>query len=156
MKGSCFFFEQKTAYEVEYGLVVSEMCIRDRILPVGLVGVGPAGGVKEDIVSDAASDEGFFDTGFNIKSYIRQPLFLFETTPAFKLLDLFREQKIHYALITDEYGSIKGFVTMDDVLDALVGDITQDHQTEYSIAKRETGGNYCLMKKWSAVKTKTK
>ncbi|MBL0100389.1 MAG: HlyC/CorC family transporter [Saprospiraceae bacterium] len=81
--------------------------------------------------------EGFFDTGFNIKSYIRQPLFLFETTPAFKLLDLFREQKIHYALITDEYGSIKGFVTMDDVLDALVGDITQDHQTEYSIAKRD-------------------
>jgi len=39
-----------------------------KILPVGLVGVGPAGGVKEDIVSDAASDEGFFDTG--VASYL--------------------------------------------------------------------------------------
>lgn len=81
--------------------------------------------------------EGSFSKTFNLKAYLKQPLFLIEATPAFKLLDLFREGKVHYALITDEYGSTKGFVTMDDVLDALVGDISQEHQSEYSIMQRD-------------------
>ena len=81
--------------------------------------------------------EGSFSKTFNLKAYLKQPLFLIESTPAFKLLDLFREAKVHYALITDEYGSTKGFVTMDDVLDALVGDISQEHQSEYSIIQRD-------------------
>lgn len=81
--------------------------------------------------------EGSFSKNFNLKAYLKQPLFLIEATPAFKLLDLFREGKVHYALITDEYGSTKGFVTMDDVLDALVGDISQEHQSEYSIMQRD-------------------
>jgi putative hemolysin len=81
--------------------------------------------------------EGSFSKTFNLKAYLKQPLFLIEATPAFKLLDLFREGKMHYALITDEYGSTKGFVTMDDVLDALVGDISQEHQSEYTIIQRD-------------------
>ncbi|MFZ1559403.1 MAG: hemolysin family protein [Saprospiraceae bacterium] len=81
--------------------------------------------------------EGGFSKTFNLKTYLKQPLFLMESTPAFKLLDMFREGKVHYALITDEYGSTKGFVTMDDVLDALVGDISQEHQSEYSIIQRD-------------------
>jgi putative hemolysin len=81
--------------------------------------------------------EGSFSKTFNLKAYLKQPLYLIEATPAFKLLDLFREGRVHYALITDEYGSTKGFVTMDDVLDALVGDISQEHQSEYSIMQRD-------------------
>ncbi|MBK9736734.1 MAG: HlyC/CorC family transporter [Saprospiraceae bacterium] len=80
--------------------------------------------------------EGCFDAEFQIKNFIKQPLYLSENTPAFKLLDLFKEEKMHYALITDEYGSIKGYVTMDDVVDALVGDLSQEHQSEYSIIDR--------------------
>ncbi len=79
-----------------------------------------------------------FDQSCSIKNYMKQPLFLIESTPAYKLLDLFREKKIHYAIITDEYGSTKGLATMDDVLDALVGDISQEHQVEYSITQRNT------------------
>lgn len=78
-----------------------------------------------------------FNPNFEIESYIKKPVFLFESTPAYKLLELFKEQKMHYALITDEYGSIEGFVTMDDVVDALVGDITQEHQYEYTIVQRD-------------------
>ncbi len=78
-----------------------------------------------------------FDQNFDIKKSIKKPIFLFESTPAYKLLDMFKKQKMHYALITDEYGSIVGFVTMDDVVDALVGDITQEHQHEYTIIQRD-------------------
>ncbi len=77
-----------------------------------------------------------FNVQFDIHNYIKKPIFLFESTPAYKLLEMFKEQKMHYALITDEYGSIVGFVTMDDVVDALVGDITQEHQHEYTIIQR--------------------
>lgn len=80
--------------------------------------------------------ESAFSKTFDIETYIKKPIFLFESTPAYKLLEMFKEQKMHYALITDEYGSIVGFVTMDDVVDALVGDITQEHQHEYTIVQR--------------------
>ena len=81
--------------------------------------------------------ESAFSETFDIKKYIKKPIFIFESTPAYKLLEMFKEQKMHYALITDEYGSIVGFVTMDDVVDALIGDITQEHQHEYTIVQRD-------------------
>ncbi len=81
--------------------------------------------------------EGILGYSFDLKKHIKKPIYLYENTPAFKLLEMFRQERMHYALITDEYGSIKGFVTMDDVLDSLVGDITQDHQQEYSLFKRD-------------------
>ncbi len=81
--------------------------------------------------------EGILSYSFDLQKYIKKPIYLYENTPAFKLLEMFRQERMHYALITDEYGSIKGFVTMDDVLDSLVGDITQDHQQEYSLFQRD-------------------
>ncbi len=81
--------------------------------------------------------ESAFSKTFYIKHYIKKPIFVFESTPAYKLLEMFKEQKMHYALITDEYGSIVGFVTMDDVVDALIGDITQEHQHEYTLVQRD-------------------
>ena len=44
---------------------------------------------------------------------------------------------MHYAVITDEYGAMQGFVTMDDVIDALLGDITTDTVQDYVIEKRD-------------------
>lgn len=81
--------------------------------------------------------EGAFTRPFELSKYVKKPIFMFESTPAYKLLEEFKLQKMHYALITDEYGSIVGFITMDDVVDALVGDITQEHQYEYTIHQRD-------------------
>lgn len=81
--------------------------------------------------------EGFVEPTFVLSSVIKDPLFLFESTPAYKMLDLFKEKKMHYAVITDEYGAMQGFVTMDDVIDALLGDITTDTVQDYVIEKRD-------------------
>jgi len=81
--------------------------------------------------------EGFMKPSFKLSSVLKEPLFLFETTPAYKMLDLFREKKVHYAVITDEYGAMQGFVTMDDVIDALLGDISSDAVQDYIIEKRD-------------------
>ncbi len=77
------------------------------------------------------------DEGFNLSNYIRQPLYLSEGTFAYKLLEKFKKEGIHYAVVVDEYGSTQGFVTMDDVVDAIIGDVTESNQNEYRITPRD-------------------
>lgn len=74
--------------------------------------------------------------GFSVRKHMRQPLFVNEHKLAYRLLELFREQKLHYAVVIDEYGATIGIVTMDDVLDALVGNVTENGQEEYNLQQR--------------------
>jgi putative hemolysin len=73
------------------------------------------------------------EEGFKLTNFIRQPLYLSEGTFAYKLLEKFKSAGIHYGVVVDEYGSTQGFVTMDDVVDAIIGDVTESNQNEYRI-----------------------
>lgn len=77
------------------------------------------------------------DSGFSLNNYLKQPLFVNETMPAYRLLELFKAERLHYGIIVDEFGATKGMVTMDDVVDALVGDVSEAHDTEYQIMQRD-------------------
>jgi putative hemolysin len=79
----------------------------------------------------------FNNNEFNIKDYIKPPLFLNENIFAYKVLELFKKERIHYGIVIDEYGVTQGIVTMDDVVDALVGDVTELDQDEYQIVQRD-------------------
>jgi putative hemolysin len=59
-----------------------------------------------------------------------------ENTPVYKVLERFKEHKMHYAFVIDEYGSVQGMVSMDDIIDALIGDVTEYNQQEYQIVQR--------------------
>jgi len=74
---------------------------------------------------------------FDLKNFIKDPLYLTEGTYAYKLLEMFKAKRMHYAIVVDEYGSTKGIVTMDDVVDALIGDVTEHNQDEYQITVRD-------------------
>lgn len=86
----------------------------------------------KDIFPDELSNETFL-----LSHYLKSPLIVHETTPAYKVLEQFKMKKIHYALVMDEYGILLGMVTMDDVLDALLGDSTEYNQEEYAIMQRD-------------------
>lgn len=73
----------------------------------------------------------------DLKSIIREPLYLNEKTSAYRVLELFKQEKVHYGIVVDEYGATQGIVTMDDVMDALVGDATELDQNEYQIFERD-------------------
>lgn len=73
------------------------------------------------------------DQAFDISNYIRQPLYVPLIESAYKLLESFKAQKNHYALALDEYGSVQGMITMDDVMDALLGDTREAQDEEYQI-----------------------
>jgi CBS domain containing-hemolysin-like protein len=65
---------------------------------------------------------------FNIRSAMRQPLYVPETKPLGDLLSDFRQQKVHIAIVLDEYGGTAGLVTIEDVLEELVGEISDEHE----------------------------
>ena len=74
---------------------------------------------------------------FDINKVIKQPIFVSENTLAYKVLELFKKERIHYAIALDEYGTTGGMVTMDDVLDALLGDVSELQKNDYQITQRE-------------------
>ncbi|WP_165021474.1 hemolysin family protein [Dysgonomonas sp. ZJ279] len=77
------------------------------------------------------------DQEFNISDFVTPALFLNENMYAYKVLELFRKEKIHYGIVIDEYGATVGIVTMNDVVDALLGDISEIGQDEYQIIQRD-------------------
>lgn len=74
---------------------------------------------------------------FTIKDFIKEPVYFNESTYAYKVLETFKKEKIHYGIVVDEYGTTQGIVTMDDVVDALVGDVTENDQNEYQLTQRD-------------------
>ncbi|MEB3216688.1 MAG: hemolysin family protein [Nostocales cyanobacterium 94392] len=76
----------------------------------------------------------------NIETIIQPPLHVPENMPALKVLEAFKRTGIHMALINDEYGNIEGLVTLNDLMEAIVGDITAQEDLEQPmIVRREDG-----------------
>ena len=59
-------------------------------------------------------------------AHLREPLFVSESTPALKLLEIFREEQQSLALVVDEYGDVTGLVTVNDLMGAVIGRIQSD------------------------------
>jgi putative hemolysin len=77
------------------------------------------------------------DKEFNIKEFVKEPIYFTENTYAYNVLETFKKEKMHYGIVVDEYGTTQGIVTMDDVVDALVGDATENDQEEYQLTQRD-------------------
>jgi len=67
---------------------------------------------------------------FNIKDILRSAFIVPESKRLNILLDEFRNTRNHMAIIVDEYGGVSGLVTIEDVLEQIVGDITDEHDLE--------------------------
>ncbi len=64
----------------------------------------------------------------NIRESMRPAFFVPETKPLRDLLHDFRRQKVHIAIVSDEYGGVAGLVTIEDIFEELVGDISDEHE----------------------------
>lgn len=69
----------------------------------------------------------------------RDVLFIPENNRAYQVLERFRERRQYVGIIVDEYGGVLGIVTLNDILDALVGDISDTSEFSYDIHQREDG-----------------
>ncbi|MFT4203341.1 MAG: hemolysin family protein [Chitinophagaceae bacterium] len=62
-----------------------------------------------------------------------------ENITAYHLLEKFKKSKIHYAIIVDEYGTLQGIITLHDILEAIVGEMAEEDDTDVDIVRREDG-----------------
>jgi CBS domain containing-hemolysin-like protein len=70
---------------------------------------------------------------FTLKQFLRNPLFIPDSRPAERVLDDLRKTRAHMAVVLDEYGGTAGIITMEDLVEEVVGDIAD----EYDAAARE-------------------
>lgn len=76
----------------------------------------------------------------DLQALLQQPLYVPESMKALKVLELFKKSGNHIALVVDEYGVAQGMVTINDILEAIVGDIpTSNELAEPEAVQREDG-----------------
>ncbi len=75
----------------------------------------------------------------SFKHTMKNPLFVPENISPYQLLEKFKVSKIHTSFVVDEYGTLLGLVTLNDLLEAIVGDLPQHDLQDYEIIEREDG-----------------
>jgi len=86
---------------------------------------------------------------FNLPDIMTEAPFMMEQTTAYKALEQFKKSGIHYAFVSDEYGVFQGIITLNDILEALVGDASDFYKDDFQLIEREDGtwlvdGHYSL------------
>jgi putative hemolysin len=73
------------------------------------------------------------------KEIMQPAMFVPENNSAYQVIEKFKQSQIHSCFIVDEYGSLLGMITLNDILEAIVGDIPQTDVEDYEIVQREDG-----------------
>jgi putative hemolysin len=73
------------------------------------------------------------------KDVVQPAMFVPENNTAYQVMEKFKESGKHSCFIVDEYGSLQGMITLNDILEAIVGDIPQTGILDYEIVQREDG-----------------
>jgi Mg2+/Co2+ transporter CorB len=73
-----------------------------------------------------------------------EPWFIPDSTSLYEQLQAFRERGEHFAFVVDEYGSYMGIVTLEDILEEIVGDISDEHDIHVPGMRRQPNGTYLV------------
>jgi Mg2+/Co2+ transporter CorB len=77
----------------------------------------------------------------DIAALMKAPWFVPDTRPVSEQLKAFRRRKTPFALVVDEYGDVEGLVTLEDILEEIVGDITDEHDVAMPGVRRQPDGS---------------
>ncbi|AFZ33483.1 MULTISPECIES: hemolysin family protein [Cyanophyceae] len=80
----------------------------------------------------------------NLTNFLQRPLFIPESLWALKVLEMFKQTEMHMALVVDEYDVVQGLVTLNDILEAIVGDIPSAGEQDEPQAIRRDDGSWLL------------
>ncbi|WP_300365098.1 hemolysin C [Brachyspira sp.] len=84
------------------------------------------------------------EKNFTLKKILHKPLFVPISISLMELLKNFREKQIHIAMVVDEYGGFSGIVSMEDVLEQIIGDIRDEYDEEDEEVKSNDDGTYLV------------
>ena len=97
----------------------------------------------KDVLRAISAHEGDLND-LDIVAVASAPWFVPETTTLREQLNAFRQRRAHFALIVDEYGALMGLVTLEDILEEIVGDISDEHDQHVAGIRKETDGSYII------------
>ncbi len=80
----------------------------------------------------------------NIKNAMMEPWFIPESTTLFDQLQAFRRRREHFSMMVDEYGALMGVVTLEDILEEIVGEISDEHDVAVTGVRPQTDGSYII------------
>ncbi|MEG1799917.1 MAG: hemolysin family protein, partial [Synergistaceae bacterium] len=80
----------------------------------------------------------------SILKVMRKPLFVPETMKTDEALEIMKKSKKHIAIVVDEYGGTAGVITLEDLIEEIVGDIQDEYDTETPDVRKEPDGSYLI------------
>jgi putative hemolysin len=82
--------------------------------------------------------ENYNASEFELEQIMEKPIFIFQNTPAFKVLNIFKSKKQYIGAVIDEYGGVIGIITLHDLIEAIVGDLPDEDEVDITdIIKRQ-------------------
>jgi len=89
-----------------------------------------------------ALNEAAYDfSQIDIAKLAAKPWFVPDTTTLQDQLNAFLRRKVHFAVVVDEYGEVEGLVTLEDIIEEIVGDIADEHDIEVQGVRQEADGS---------------
>ncbi len=107
--------------------------------PDNIVGVLHA----KALLREVQSHEGYIDE-IDIRAVATKPWFVPESTDSLRQLHEFRDRREHFALVVDEYGALQGVVTLEDIIEEIVGEIDDEHDIPVPGMRRQPDGTYIV------------
>lgn len=87
------------------------------------------------------------NSSFSIKDIMRNPYFIPESTKIFDLFQEFQNRHHHLAIVVDEYGGFSGIVSLEDILEEIVGEIQDEYDQDIQLIKKKTSDQYIINSK---------
>ena len=94
----------------------------------------------KDLLQAIADSGGKMDK-LNVAEILREPWFIPDTTNLKDQLNAFLKRQSHFALVVDEYGALQGLVTLEDILEEIVGEIDDEHDSAIQGVRRQPDGS---------------
>lgn len=104
----------------------------------------------KDLLRAVVQQKGTIDD-IEIAELLREPWFVPETTPLQDQLDLFLTERNHFALVVDEYGELQGLLTLEDILEEIVGDIRDEHDVPVQGVRPQSDGSV-MVEGWVTIR----
>jgi len=83
-------------------------------------------------------------SAFNFTAVVAKPWFIPESTSLLEQLQAFRQRREHIAMVVDEYGSLMGIVTLEDIIEEIVGDISDEHDEVLIGVRPQVDGSFMV------------
>ncbi|WP_316818310.1 hemolysin family protein [Pedobacter nyackensis] len=113
--------------------VHSRFIVADGVLdkPIGVINI-------KDLLENYSHED------FNLDQILTKPIYIIMNAPAFKILNLFKDKKQYMGVVVDEFGSVRGVITLHDLIEAIVGDLPDEDEKDKNYIIQREDNSYLL------------